>query len=149
MREIRRVLKPGGYLLARTNAQSFPRKHDDIVTQYHTYEPNELRVKFHAAGFHVVRLSRVNAVLGLAEIPRELKARQRRDPGILAPEPTAPGRIDALKREWLSLEGTAVVAACVCRWEEALLRYAAFRRLNPSTHSTPALSDGLRSRSPN
>jgi len=39
LQEMRRVLKPGGYVLARTNAQSFPRKHDDIVSQYHTYEP--------------------------------------------------------------------------------------------------------------
>lgn len=110
LHEIRRVLKPGGYLLARTNAQSFPRKQDDPVTQYHTYEPDDLRAKFSSAGFHVVRMSRVNALLGLAEIPRELRARRRHDPGILAPEPAIPGRIAALKREWLSLEGKAVAA---------------------------------------
>jgi len=108
--EIMRVLKPGGYLLFRTNAQSFPRKADDVTSSYRKYDPSDLRQKLVAAGFEIVRMGRVNAVLGLAEIPRELRARRRRDSGILAPEPTAPGRADSLKRAWLNLEGRAVLA---------------------------------------
>ena len=110
LREIMRVLKPGGYLLFRTNAQSFPRKADDVTSSYRKYDPSDLRQKLIAAGFEIVRMGRVNAVLGLAEIPRELQAQRRRDAGILAPEPTAPGRADSLKRAWLNLEGRAVLA---------------------------------------
>ncbi|MES2358941.1 MAG: class I SAM-dependent methyltransferase [Gemmatimonadota bacterium] len=110
LREIMRVLKPGGYLLFRTNAQSFPRKADDVTSSYRKYDPPDLHQKLIAAGFEIVRMGRVNAVLGLAEIPRELRAHRRRDSGILAPEPTAPGRADSLKRAWLNLEGRVVVA---------------------------------------
>ncbi len=110
LREMLRVLKPGGYLLFRTNAQSFPRKADDMTSSYRKYDPPDLRQKLVAAGFEIVRMGRVNAVLGLAEIPRELRARRRSDAGILAPQPSAPGRADSLKRAWLNLEGRAVLA---------------------------------------
>src|SRR6185312_4662564 len=110
LREIMRVLKPGGYLLFRTNAQSFPRKADDVTSSYRKYDPSDLHQKLIAAGFEIVRMGRVNAVMGLAEIPRELRARRRSDSGILAPEPTPPGRADSLKRAWLNLEGRAVLA---------------------------------------
>jgi SAM-dependent methyltransferase len=111
LREMRRVLKPGGWLFVRTNAQSFPATRDDHEYQFHRYEPRELREKLTAAGFVVRRLSRVNALLGLAEIPRELRARrvQRNDyHGILA---TSNGHVSwtaAAKRAWLRLEGQAV-----------------------------------------
>jgi SAM-dependent methyltransferase len=111
LREMRRVLKPGGWLFLRTNAQSFPATADDQEYQFHRYEPRELRDKLTAAGFVVRRLSRVNALLGLAEIPRELRARrvQANDyHGILA---TSNGRgswTAAAKRAWLRLEGHAV-----------------------------------------
>lgn len=109
--EMRRVLKPGGWLFIRTNAQSFPATPDDHEFQFHRYEPNELRSKLESAGFVVKRLSRVNAVLGLAEIPRELRARRIQSAdyhGILA---TANGNgswSSAAKRAWVRLEGRAV-----------------------------------------
>ena len=62
LREMRRVLKPGGWLFVRTNAQSFPATADDHAYQFHRYEPRELRDKLRAAGFEVRRLSRVNAM---------------------------------------------------------------------------------------
>jgi hypothetical protein len=109
---MRRVLRPGGWLLARTNAQSFPKTSDDHEFQFHRFEPNELRQKLVAAGFTVRRLSRVNALLGLAEIPRELRARREQATdyhGILATSGARNGAWSAaLKRAWLRLEGEAV-----------------------------------------
>ena len=108
--EMRRVLKPGGVLVLRTNAQPIPRTADDHDYQFHRYETGELRRKLTSAGFVVERLGRVNALLGLAEIPRERKACRetgRAYHGILA-VPRA-SRLDALKRRWLSLEGRLVL----------------------------------------
>ena len=114
LREIRRVLRPGGYLLLRTNAQAFPAVHDDREYNFHRYEPDELRAKLEAAGLAVLRLSRVNALLGLAEIPRELRAK-RRHPGteyrgILAAPRTDRGWARAVKRRWLGVEGRVMQA---------------------------------------
>lgn len=114
LREMRRVLKPGGLLLLRTNAQAFPHVGDDPEFNFHKYRPAELRARLQEAGFDVLRCSRVNALLGLAEIPRELRAARRHGEseyrGILAT--TAPGRDWArpLKRAWLRLEGRAIGA---------------------------------------
>jgi len=109
--EMRRVLRPSGWLLVRTNAQSFPRSADDHEYQFHRYEPGELRAKLVAAGFAVHRLSRVNALLGLAEIPRELRARRTQTAeyhGILATSNGHPSWTSTAKRAWLRVEGEAV-----------------------------------------
>jgi len=111
LREMRRVLKPGGWLFVRTNAQSFPATADDHAYQFHRYEPSELRDKLRAAGFEVRRLSRLNAMLGLAEIPRELRARRVQTSdyhGILATSRDRASWASAMKRAWLRLEGQAV-----------------------------------------
>ena len=110
--EMRRVLKPGGVLILRTNAQPLPRTPDDRAYQFHRYETAELRHKLIAAGFVVERLGRVNALLGLAEIPRERKAFRetgRAYHGILAVPRSGASPLDALKRWWLSLEGRLVL----------------------------------------
>ena len=109
--EMRRVLKLGGWLFIRTNAQSFPATADDHEYQFHRYEPRELRDKLTATGFVVRRLSRVNALLGLAEIPRELRARrvQANDyHGILGTSNGGASWTAVAKRAWLRLEGHAV-----------------------------------------
>ena len=109
--EMRRVLKPGGWLFVRTNAQSFPRSADDREYQFHRYEPVELQHKLQRAGFVVRRLSRLNALLGLAEIPRELRARRVQSSeyhGILATTNGHASWTSAAKRAWLRLEGAAV-----------------------------------------
>jgi len=113
LREMRRVLRRGGTLLLRTNAQAFPRTPDDAAFDFHRYEPAELRAKLERSGFRVRRLSRINALLGLAEIPRELRASQKQSSsyhGILARPAAAGGLANALKRRWLRLEGRAVQA---------------------------------------
>jgi SAM-dependent methyltransferase len=109
--EMRRVLRPGGWLFLRTNAQSFPYSADDPEFQFHRYEPPELEAKLTRAGFVVHRLSRVNALLGLAEIPRELRARRTQASnyhGILATSETGQSWASVVKRTWLRLEGEAV-----------------------------------------
>jgi len=110
--EMRRVLKPGGALFVRTNAQSWPRTSDDERYNFHKYSTGELRGKLEAAGFVVRRLGSLNALLGLAEIPRELRVRRvvgTGYAGLLAREP----RTDPLwraKHAWLRLEGALVGA---------------------------------------
>lgn len=110
--EMARVLRPGGWLFLRTNAQAFPRTSDDPEHDFHRYRPGELRKRLAGAGLRVVRLSRLNALLGLAEIPRELAALRRDGDayhGILAEPPEEAGRADRAKRAWL-------------RWEARLVR---------------------------
>ena len=105
--EMARVLKPGGHLFLRTNAQAFPHTEDDARFDFHKYRRSELRQKLEDAGFRVLRLSRVNAVLGLAEIPRELRARSQPHSyhGLLAEPRHEPRWSSRLKRTWLRLEG--------------------------------------------
>lgn len=111
--EMRRVLKPGGLLVLRTNAQSLPRTADDEEHLFHRYETDELAGKVAAAGFRVERLGRVNALLGLAEIPREWRALRRTGRGyhgVLASAPSRAGRFDHWKRRWLVAEGRRLLA---------------------------------------
>ena len=110
LREIARVLRPGGHVFLRTNAQSFPHVADDPFFQFHKYDVAELRERLEESGLKVVRLGRVNALLGLAEIPRELKVRDQRHSyhGVLSQAATDPPWRSALKRSWLGIEGRAL-----------------------------------------
>ena len=111
--ELKRVLKPGGYLFVRTNAQAFPHTADDPEYNFHKYQPAEFRAKLESAGFTVMRLSRLNALLGLAEIPRELRARRSQSSeyhGLLADPAAVRSKTASLKRVWLQIEGRLVSA---------------------------------------
>jgi len=111
--EFRRVLRKRGALLIRTNAQSFPRISEDREFSYRKYERDGLRRRLVLAGFDIVVLGRVNSLLGLAEIPRELRAKRSGSPsytGLLSVPEDKPGFAHRLKKSWLELEGRATAA---------------------------------------
>jgi SAM-dependent methyltransferase len=108
--EIARVLKPGGHLFLRTNAQSFPRTDDDPAFDFHKYGTRELGAKLTDAGFDVLRMGRLNALLGLAEIPRELRSKRRSHgyTGLVSQPRTESPWLWTAKRRLLVLEGRGV-----------------------------------------
>jgi ubiquinone/menaquinone biosynthesis C-methylase UbiE len=112
LREMRRVLRAGGLLFVRANAQSLPHAPDDPGFNFHKYTTAELRGKLETTGFRVGRIGRVNALLGLAEIPRELWARRRSNGayvGLLAGVPRH-GLTWWAKRAWLQVENSLVAS---------------------------------------
>lgn len=126
--EMHRVLRPRGSLLVRTNAQAFPRTEDDPEHDFHRYDPEELSAKLEAAGFVVVRLSPINALLGLAEIPRALAARREDGSGtytgILARALPGGSAADRCKRRWLGLEGALVASGWRLPFGRSIVAFA-------------------------
>lgn len=124
--DFRRVLRPGGWLLVRTNAQAWPRIPDDPEYSFHKFGARELRGMLTAAGFRVSRLGRVNALLGLAEIPREWRGQRqvrRGYVGLLAGVPKT-GLGWQLKRRWLGIEGRLLAAGASLPLGRTLLALA-------------------------
>lgn len=113
LREIRRILRPGGYLFVRTNAQSIPRATEDPENNFRKYEPRKLREILDQAGFEVKALSRANAMLGLAEVARELRATRREGSGyhgLLAVPGRQGGLAYSAKRAMLRIEARLIGA---------------------------------------
>ncbi len=111
--EMRRVLRPGGLLLIRTNAQSLPHAQDDPVFEFHKYHTDELREKLETAGLQPLRVGRVNALLGLAEIPRELRAQRAASGHYVGLLSTAPPKRTLswhAKKSWLAMESALMRA---------------------------------------
>ncbi len=65
-----------------------------------------------SAGFRVSRLGRVNALLGLAEIPREWRGQRQVRSGYVGHLAALPSRGLGwhVKRRWLGLEGRVLAA---------------------------------------
>ena len=111
--EAHRVLRPGGTLFVRTNCQSYPRTPDDAAYDFRKYEPAQLKSTLQTAGFDVLLISRVNAMLGFAEIGREIRATKKDGAGyhgILAVPSRSDGLAFAAKRATLRAEGRLIAA---------------------------------------
>ena len=109
--EFIRVLVPGGYLLLRTNSQSWPRTVDDHANSFRKYEPKMLESRLMESGFEIDYLSRANALLGLAEVSRETKAARKDGKGyhgLLAEARNESALARSVKRGVLRLEGTMI-----------------------------------------
>src|SRR2546425_6107111 len=76
LREIRRVLKPGGTLLLRVPAHDWLRgEHDRLVHTRHRYSPGEVSRKLADAGFVVEQISWANSVLFVPAVAKRLLER--------------------------------------------------------------------------
>ena len=109
--EMIRVLRPGGWLFVRTNCQAFPRTRDDPANDFRKYTPGLLENRLRAAGFEITGISRANALLGLAEITRELRATKSEGKGyhgLLAVPGKQAGLTFAAKRAVLRGEGSLI-----------------------------------------
>jgi SAM-dependent methyltransferase len=91
LREMWRVLRPGGWLLARLPAYDWLRgAHDRHVHTRHRYGPRELRDKLGLAGFQVRRLTSVGATFLLpAMLLRRAQAGDEASTDVSLPSPLA------------------------------------------------------------
>lgn len=76
LREIRRVLVPGGRLFVRTNA-AFGRAGVAVRDDWRLYRPATLRAELKSAGFSVARLTHANAIPALVATIRHRLPRAR------------------------------------------------------------------------
>jgi SAM-dependent methyltransferase len=76
LREIRRVLAPGGRLLVRLPAYEWMRRaHDEVVRTKHRYTRREVETLFRESGFRVEHISYANAVLLPAVMAKKIGER--------------------------------------------------------------------------
>jgi SAM-dependent methyltransferase len=104
--ECARVLKPGGWLLARVPAHDWLRRaHDRQVHTRHRYAAGELRAKIAASGLHLRRLSSVGvALLPLAALSRFAAPNDQPASDVVLPAPRLNHALTAaftLEARWL------------------------------------------------
>jgi SAM-dependent methyltransferase len=88
LREVRRVLKPGGLFLLRLPAHDWLRgEHDRLVHTRHRYSRGEVLTKLGEAGFAIDRLSWANSVLFPPAVAKRLLERSHAGPPGAAAEP--------------------------------------------------------------
>jgi SAM-dependent methyltransferase len=111
LREIRRVLKPGGVFLLRVPAHDWLRgEHDRLVHTRHRYSRVEVATKLHAAGFRVERLTWANTVLFPPAVAKRLLERSDRrttsaaEPDLWQP----PGPINAVLESAVAIEAALI-----------------------------------------
>jgi SAM-dependent methyltransferase len=112
LREIRRVLKPGGLFLLRVPAHDWLRgEHDRLVHTRHRYARDELAGKLGDAGFVVDQLSWANTLLFLPAVAKRLLERSNGHDAKAAAEPDLwqpPAPINALLESAVAVEALAI-----------------------------------------
>ena len=139
--EFCRVLKPGGYLLLRTNSQSWPRTVDDPANNFRKYQPDRLERRLKEAGFEIDYLSRANSILGLAEVAREARATKQTGHGyhgLIADARKESNLARSLKRGVLRMEGAAIARRMQLPFGRSLvaLCHKPLRDINKSNQTT-------------
>jgi SAM-dependent methyltransferase len=110
LKEIRRVLKPGGLFLLRVPAHDWLRgEHDRLVHTRHRYSRAEVRRKLEDAAFNVEQLSWANTVLFPPAVAKRLMERFTSDSASGEPDLWQPPRvINALLENAVAVESLAI-----------------------------------------
>jgi SAM-dependent methyltransferase len=104
LKELRRVLRPGGALLVRTNGDRVARK---VRDDWRAYDPTALGAELRRAGFAVRRLTYANTVLSLAGAARGRRPQAPTGTSCGIP-PVETGARAAVGRSLLELEARLV-----------------------------------------